>query len=306
MAVNGNIGCHQITERHAIRYFEDAAKTRSPRSLQIDHTVLNQLFEWMRKTKRMPLDMDPMAGRRRPKTRHRERERVHVSKFPHLLDVAGKQDARNRMIVAVLIYTLARDSEVTGIRIGDVDLDGGWLRVRIHKSHTEDLMPICSELDAELRRWLTTYAEELDRPLLRSDYLLPRRQSVGILREGEAGFITGHDMIYLPDAKLDRCGRIARDVLREAGFATADIDGKSLMEGAHTIRRSGARALFDRLAAEGYDRSLRIVQSMLHHSSVSITEHYIGVTADRRGRDEIIRGKPMFATEAKNVTRLIG
>lgn len=303
LAVNGNIWVHHITTNHATRYFEEAGKTRAPRSLQLDHTVLCQFFDWARKTKRLPLDMDPMIGRRRPKTRHKERDRIHVSKFSHLLDVAEAQDPRNRAVIAVLLYTLIRDQEAADLRIGDVDLDAGYIHVRITKSHTEDLMPICSEFDTELRRWLTTYAAESRRSLQPNDYLLPRRQSAGLVKD-DGGLIVGHEMFYDPSRPIARVGRVARDVLHDFGWDMKDHRGKSKMEGAHTIRRSGARALFDQLVKDSYDHSLRIVQSLLHHSSVSVTEHYIGVTADRRSRDEILRGKQMFPAIGENVIRL--
>lgn len=154
-------------------------------------------------------------------------------------------------------------------------------------------MPICSEFDAELRRWLTIYAAEARRPLRPNDFLLPRRQSAALIKD-DGGFITGHQMFYDPERPIARVGRVAASVLSDFGWEMRDHRGKSKMEGAHTIRRSGARALFDRLSADSYDHSLRIVQSMLHHSSVSITEHYIGVTADRRSRDELLRGQSMY------------
>lgn len=62
----------------------------------------------------------------------------------------------------------------------------------------------------------------------------------------------------------------------------------------HTLRRSAARALFDRLATEGYDGALRLVQAMLHHAQSSTTEHYLGLTLDKKRRDDIIRGESMY------------
>jgi hypothetical protein len=44
LAVNGNIWVHQIGERQTIRYFEEASKTRSPRSQQLDFTVLSTVL----------------------------------------------------------------------------------------------------------------------------------------------------------------------------------------------------------------------------------------------------------------------
>lgn len=304
LAVNGNIWVHSITEVHATRYFEVASRTRAPRSLQLDHTVLKQFFDWARSTKRLPLDMDPMAGRRRPKSRKRERERVPVTRFPALLDVAEERDPRDRAMIAVLLYTLIRDQECADLRIGDWRKDEGYLRVRITKSGMEDDMPVCAELDTELRRWVSLYASKLDRPLRSGDYLLPRRRTLALVRGDERGLITGHDMAYMPEHKMGRVGRPAKEILEDFGFPVVDHNGDPTMEGAHTIRRSGARALYDRLAADGYDRALRVVQSMLHHSSVAITETYLGVTADKRGRDELLRGQVMFPLNSDNVVQL--
>jgi len=307
LAVNGNVWCHSISDRHVTRYFEEASRTRAATSLQLDHTVLGQLFVWMRHTRRMPLDVNPMAGRRRPKARKKERDRIPVTEFPRLLDVAENRDPRDRAIVAILLYTLIRERECSDIRLRDVDLAGGWLRVRITKTGQEDSMPICSELDSELRRWLSFYAAEVGRPLDPSDYLVPRRYSTAIIRGGNdenRGYITGHEMLYAQERPIARIGNAVRLVLEDFGFAMVDHNGERKMEGAHTLRRSGARALFDRLAKDGYDHSLRIVQSMLHHASVTQTERYIGVTADRRSRDEILRGRPMFPKDTGNVLQL--
>lgn len=163
-------------------------------------------------------------------------------------------------------------------------------------------MPICAELDAELRLWLTRYAEQVG-PLRPNHFLLPRRQSVGTVHN-DAGRIVGHEMTYFPEDRVRSLGRVVRPVLEQAGFPVVDHAGRSAGEGAHTLRRSGARALFDQWANHGYDNALRMVQSMLHHSSIAQTERYIGVTADRRSRDELLRGKPMFPIDNNNVVRL--
>jgi integrase len=72
-----------------------------------------------------------------------------------------------------------------------------------------------------------------------------------------------------------------------------DLDGKQ--EGFHTIRRSVARVMFDTLVEEGgYDSAIRIVQSLLNHASSSMTERYLGVSAERNRRDDILRGAPFL------------
>lgn len=304
LSVSGNIWVHSITDRQVTRYFEDAGKTRQASSLKMDHTVLNQFFTWARQTRRLPIGDDPMAGRRRPRATDKERARLHVSEFPRLLAAAEKRDPRDRALIAVLLYTLVRASEAMDLRVGDVDLNSGYIHARIIKSKLEDRIPISVELDLELRNWLSFYAATSPRPLVPSDYLLPRRVSSFAARDEETGRILNHTMHLVPDKPLTTLGRRVKEVLEDIGFAVTDHEGKSNMEGAHTLRRSGARALFDQLIENGYDRALRLVQAMLHHKSVTMTEGYIGVTADRRTRDEVIRGQVMYPVDKSNVVDL--
>lgn len=301
----GNVYIDNLEQRHVTRYFTDASRTRRPSTLRLDHTVLNQFFSWARETKRMGADNNPMYGRRRPERLIRERERISVSKFPHLLDVAEVSSPRNRAVVAVLLYTLMRDQEAAHLRVGDIDLDGGWVLGRITKSHLEDRLPISSELDRELRKWLATYARECG-PLQPDWYLLPRRTVLGV-QQDERGRIVSHTTGYDPLRPMGKMGTTVRPILESFGFPIRDSRDQPLQEGAHTIRRSGARALFDALVESGYDFALRVVQAMLHHSSITTTEHYIGVSADRRSRDELIRGQVMYpAAEAARSLETIG
>lgn len=165
-------------------------------------------------------------------------------------------------------------------------------------------MPICAELDTELRSWMSHYHAEVGDRINAHSFLVPRRRTLSMER-GERGRVLSHEMTYDPHLPIARIGKIASRVLAESGFPMTDSGGKTKMEGAHTIRRSGARALFDRLSEEGYDRALRLVQQTLHHSSMEMTERYIGISADRKTRDEILKGRPMYgAIDKSNVVRL--
>lgn len=299
--VSGNIWCHNIAERHIERHFDEVSKTNKPSSLAVHHTVLKQFLAWGRHTGRMPSDRDPMYGRRSPRGMQRERERIPVHEFPRLLDAAGQRCDRDRALVATLLYTLMRESEVTSLRIGNIDLQGGWITATIHKSRLEDRMPISEELDGELRRWLTSYTKAVGE--LQPHFLLiPARASAPILGEGNR--IVAHDVVYRPEAKIRSTARIIRPTLEAVGISLAAGDGSSNYEGAHTLRRSGARALYDGLAQNGYDHAVRVVQAMLHHKSMTMTERYLGITADRRSRDDIIRGKRMYGNLGENVIRM--
>ena len=64
--------------------------------------------------------------------------------------------------------------------------------------------------------------------------------------------------------------------------------------GEHTLRSSGARALFQRLREEGYDGALRRVSAMLGHKSVLMTERYLGLQLEKTQRNELLAGQVMF------------
>jgi integrase len=300
LTFTGNIYIDKINELTVTRYFEEASKTKQAQSLRNDHTGLSVFFDWCRHTRRMSQDCNPLYGRRMPKTVRRERNRLNATEFPSLLDAAEARCERDRAAVAVLLYTLLRDREVADLRVMDVDLEGGWLRARIHKTGQEDRMPISEELDGELRRWLTCYTSQVG-PLKPHYRLVPARRMKHA--KDERGWYTGRadEEEMLPERAVGALGRIVGPVLEDIGFPVTGLDGRPSYEGAHTIRRSGARALFDALVEGGYDHSLRVVQSLLHHSSIQTTERYIGITADRRSRDDIIRGHKMYRSSSANV-----
>ena len=288
----GDIQTKRISSVHIDNYFEQASKTRQGSTLAGDHQILDAWLRWCRHTKRIAGDNDPFFGRRTPRATVKERQRIHVSDFPRLLDVAGQRSPRDRALVAFMLYTLVRDSEAVSVQVGDLDLPAGVVRVQVHKTKVEDRVPISSELDAEMRTWLEHYTVAVGE--LKPHYaLFPSRQPKPVF--GESGKIIAHDTIYTPERPLRQALPMVKPALEGIGLPMRDAKGRSLHEGSHTIRRSGARALFDALVSEGgYDHPLRIVQAMLHHKSVTMTEKYIGVTADRRTRDELIRGKRMY------------
>jgi len=302
LAVTGNVWIHALDDRHVDRFFTELAKTKQAQSQRNDHTVLQGFFEWARYRKYLSDDVDPMRLRRKPPRMEKERNRIHVSKFGALLDAAEARCERDRAGVAMLLYTLARDQEIANLRIRDVDLAAGLIFMRVYKTQQEDQMPICEELDRELRRWLTYYTEQVG-PLEPHYFLIPSRDTRGVA--GEDGIYHSVTQVRLcPERKVATMGRIATPALEAIGFQTKDEKGRGMGEGAHTIRRSGARALFDDLVSDGYDHALRVVQSVLHHRSMQTTEKYIGVSADRRSRDDLLRGRIMYRGASGNVSSL--
>jgi len=228
----------------------------------------------------------PVAGRRYRPDPPKEKRMLSLSQFPVLLD--NTDNPRDRVLIALALFTMCRQSELLTLRIKDVDLESGTLYVRVHKSYTDDRMPISSELDEELRRWLTYYTEECG-PLNPDWYLVPAREN--------DGFTTRR---LVPTRQISKSQPILQRSLKAMG-----ITPKPYEDGMHLLRRSAARRLYDELVAMGYDGAMRQVQTWLHHSSVTITERYLGLTVDRDTRDKAVRGQAMFPSlKADNVVEL--
>lgn len=210
-----------------------------------------------------------------------------------LLGLLGQAaDARDRAYLATAINTACRASEIVRLRVGDVDLVQGWLALRVEKTHEEDLAPITSDLDRELRAWLTAYSAHLGRDLRDEDYLIPA-SSGSVYEKGVADDPLRRvrtQARWHPDRAATHTERIVQSALRSMGLPT-------LHEGTHTIRRAVARAFFDSMDGEvGYDAALRTVSALLHHKSSATTEKYLGLTSERRRRDERLRGQPFLSS----------
>lgn len=215
------------------------------------------------------------------------------------------RDARDRMYLAIAINTALRQGDIRSIRVGDVDLAGGWLKVIIAKTSEADAKPISTELDAELRAWFVIYADAIGRPLRGDDYLIPAR--VGskyvwrTLPDGsrEKGRT---EATWNPLAPVTKTALIVKHSMEGLGLPTQH-------EGTHTIRRAVARAFFDQLVETvGYDGALRTTSAVLNHKNATTTEMYLGLSSERKRRDDLMRGKPFLSAmvDKSNVHHLRG
>lgn len=282
--------------------FADLSPKMADTSINGVIATLSSFFKWCRARGHMDTTNDPLAGRRMRKLRRVERRRLTASQFPALLDAAPHP--RDRMILAIGLYLMLRQSEIIDLRVGDVNLDAGEVKVRIFKTRDADVMPISSELDRELRRWLTYYAEQCGP--LKSDWRLIPRRSQSTTRDWHGRIQSDWtSQRLIPDQVPWKIEQVAQAALASLGWEMRDTSGKSKWEGMHTLRRSGARALFDELIAQGYDGALRTVQTFLHHANSSMTERYLGLELDRNQRNQKFAGQPMFPSQdAGNVVVL--
>lgn len=291
MVMNRVLGAHAdiaaITQDSVHRILGIAAETRSPASVNNIHASLSGFFKWGRMVKYLTPDNDPLLGLRYRKVPTQESTRIPLSDFPLLLDSAD--NPRDRILVATGLYLFLRTSEVEPLRIRDLKLDEGTISATIYKTGDHDVMPISSEYDKELRRWLTHYAASCGE-LKPHWYLIPAKLR-GNNKEREA---------YAPEVKISHTERHIERTLTNMGW-----DKGTSRIGMHLLRKSGARAWFDELNNQTVDGALKIVQAHLHHKSVVMTERYLGLTADRVKRDRILRGESMFPSlTGENVIHL--
>ena len=313
----GNVQVRNITPKKIDEFFAQRARTEKPATLNLRLKFLRNLF----KTAALHryINHDPIGHRRPMRVRPTKKTRIPAKDFPRLLECATQPIYR--AATAIGLYAFLRAGEVSNLRIEDVDLDAGILYVYRDKPDEFDEMPICAELDAELRRWLTHYAEEMADtwgPLKPRWYLIPRlrQPSPQPLRDENGQPIrdkNGRWVMawpnprYLPDTRVTHPHRYIQHVLEAAGYPIRDEDGVRSREGLHTLRRSGARALYDELRSgrSHHDDANRTVQAMLGHKNFTTTEIYLGLDIDRVKRNTLLAGKPMFPQpEADNVVQL--
>lgn len=301
----GNIQVRSITEAHIDRFFTVLSQSRGLdfSTMNIYLANLRPFFRWARARGMTPRDYDPVAERRSYRVTPKSRQRVPVAEFPVLLDAC--EHPRDRIIVALGLYLFLRSGEISTLRWRDVNLETGEVSVAIHKTHQRDVMPICAELDEELRRWatwVTTHHGRID-----PDWFLAPARMPGVsikLPSGRQSFARPEVPLLSPSRQYTQGHRAVQAALAAIGFSLRTEGGASAREGVHTLRRSGARALYDQLSERGHDRAIQQVRVMLHHASGTMTERYLGVEVETKQRNDLIRGKRMYAALADNIVPL--
>lgn len=162
---------HTLTARDVEKWFAAEAARLTASSFNKSRNRVNTFFGFCQK--RGWMDADPLAFVGRQKEVRRERFKLSPEELLELVEYARTE--RDRAFVALAMNTGLRAGELVNLRIRDVDLANGYLRVVVSKSAIEDLMPISSDLDPALRRWFAHY--EADAGELEPDwYLFPRRE----------------------------------------------------------------------------------------------------------------------------------
>jgi integrase/recombinase XerD len=171
-----------------------------------------------------------------------------------LLDaVVGRDpvDRRDRALLELLYATGARISEVVGLSIGDLDLDGRLVRL-LGKGSKERIVPFGSSARRALDEWFSVRG----RARLVPDRW-PRRDDASAVFLNTRG------------SRLTR--QAAWLVVKKYGARAGIADELS----PHVLRHSCATHLLD------HGADLRVVQEMLGHASISTTQVYTRVSQER-------------------------
>ena len=167
--------------------------------------------------------------------------------------VAGHEPLarRDRAILEVLYATGLRISELVGLSLGDLDLDGGMLRA-YGKGSKERVVPIVGLAHDALLGWLSPSGR---------DAVAPERWA----RRGDAEAV----FLNARGGRLSRQG--AWGIVRRYG----DRVGLGDRLTPHVLRHSCATHLLD------HGADIRVVQELLGHASISTTQVYTMVSAER-------------------------
>ena len=180
---------------------------------------------------------------------------AEVDQLEASIDLSKPEGQRNRAIVEVLFSCGLRVSELTHLRLSDLFLDEGYIRV-MGKGSKERLVPISNRAIRELELWF------YDRNLM-------------TIKAGEEDYVF-----------LNRRGaHLTRTMILIMVKRQAEAAGIQKTISPHTLRHSFATALLE----GGAD--LRVIQAMLGHEDIGTTEIYTHIDTTTL-REEILQHHP--------------
>lgn len=180
---------------------------------------------------------------------------AEVDQLEASIDLSKPEGQRNRAIIEVLFSCGLRVSELTHLRLSDLFLDEGYIRV-MGKGSKERLVPISNRAVHELQLWF------YDRNLM-------------AIKAGEEDYVF-----------LNRRGaHLTRTMILIMVKRQAEAAGIQKTISPHTLRHSFATALLE----GGAD--LRVIQAMLGHEDIGTTEIYTHIDTTTL-REEILQHHP--------------
>jgi len=207
---------------------------------------LKRFYGWCLRERR--IKVDPTLKLDAPKRAPRFPKTLSEADVEALLaapDVATALGARDRAMFEVLYACGLRVSELVGLKVFELNLDAGVLRV-LGKGAKERLVPLGEEAVEQVRRYLKDF-----RPAL-----LKKRSSDHL-------FVTGRGTAMTRQA-------FWRNIKR---YGARAIPAKALSP--HVLRHAFATHLIN------HGADLRVVQMLLGHADISTTQIYTHVARER-------------------------
>ena len=205
------------------------------------------------------IESDPAELLRSPKIGMRLPDVLTLQEIDDIInavDLSKREGQRNRAIIEVLYSCGLRVSEVCGLRLSDLYLDEGFIRVT-GKGDKQRLVPISDRAVAELEAYF------VDRNMIP-------------IKKGYEDFVFISERLKKPLSRI-----MVFHFIKEL----VGLVGIKKNVSPHTFRHSFATHLLEGGA------NLRVIQAMLGHESISTTEIYTHI--DRvRLREEIILHHP--------------
>ncbi len=241
----------EITEDDVLAWLACRAEAGiSPRSQARGLVALRGLFHFL--VDEGDLKLDPTRRIEMPKARRPLPETLSLDEVEHLLaapDLSTPNGLRDRTMLEVLYATGLRVSELVNLKLGEVHLEAGFLRV-MGKGKKERLVP----MGDYAREFVERYLAEGRNILSQAEYGRRFEEPLFVTRLGSA-------------MTRQRFFQIITDYARQVG-----ID-KPVSP--HRLRHAFATHLLER----GVD--LRSLQLMLGHADISTTEIYTHLSRAR-------------------------
>jgi integrase len=220
----------------------------------------------------------------------REFLQLSSAQVVHMIETT--ENPWERWVLALGSQTLGRDSELRNRQVKHMHLDRGVLDWYRKKTVDLDQLPITQPLADEWQRWAYHYQSYCGS--LQPEWpLIPRRHSGGGTGVSHYYLTSGPPMRGLAQIVQKHASRVS-------GLPQESLKG----QGVHILRRSMARALYERLAQEQHAEPLRVVQALLGHADSKTTRVYIGVRPDREERNKLLVGSDLLWVEQSNVIEL--
>ena len=286
----GDLDAARVEPHHVDQFFTVNSHW-SPGTYNNRLSHLNLFFKWCRFRRYMPPHSHPTFGLESLDYDSPDRLRIPRGEWPRLF--AACEDEIETIALATGLYMFLRGSEQQRIQLKDIDLRHNKIYVNRVKSKKRQWLPIVTELRPYIIDHLIWCGQQgftdPDHYFIMTHYSPMNKPGSGVFEKGTT--------VPNPNRPICRPYDTIKKILGRAGYET-------YWQGVHTLRRSGARAMFDSYLSRGYDGALMRVQTMLGHAKAQVTERYLGVSLNEMLLHDELAGKPMFPEEDAQIVPL--